>query len=264
MKYLLEYKKFNEIDLLTSDSIKSLDKETIMSLLYKYRNKEIGDKLWKIIDKFKDNKDWGYYNTPDSWFEEKEYKTFMQYFKRRISDKKWQEIKSQNNNKMSMPCEANVESIGDFSDTSSILRLKKSTDAVKQDLFNIGIKEIDNLSFLNFKLLKVYYHRVHSPVSGKIVDIMEVSPDDNFFGENNLWILEIETLDLEKVYIVLVGELAIQDFTFRVEKGDSIDMFEEIGNFNWASQVIIIYDKQKFPDLEIKSGNKYFVGDKIF
>jgi phosphatidylserine decarboxylase len=263
MKFIKEYKEFNELDILSDKSIDLLDNEIIMSLLFKYRNKEIGDKLWKIINKFKVNKDWGTYNTPDEWFEDKEYKTFMQYFKRKLSKDKFDEIKSQKNN-MSLPCECNIESIGKISDTSSIIRLKKSAENVINDLKNIGLKNVDDLSFINMKLLKVYYHRVHSPISGKIKDIIEVSPDDNFFGENNLWIIEISTVEFGNVYLILVGELSIQDFTFKVKKGDNINMFEEVGNFNWASQVIILYDKGKFNDIKIKSDKKYFIGEPIF
>ena len=263
MKFIKEYKEFNELDMISDDSIDVLNNEIIMSLLFKYRNKEIGDKLWKIIDKFKKNKDWGDYKTPDEWFEDKEFKTFMQYFKRKLSKDKFDEIKSQKNN-MSLPCECNIESIGKINDVSSIIRLKKKTETVIKDLKNIGVKNVDNLSFINMKLLKVYYHRIHSPVSGKIKNIIEVSPDDNFFGENNLWIVEISTVEFGNVYIILVGELSIQDFTFKVEKGDNIKMFDEIGNFNWASQVIILYDKSKFNDIKIKSDKKYFIGEPIF
>jgi len=264
MKYLKKFKKFDELDLLSDKSIDALDNETIMSLLFKSRNKEIGDKLWMIINKFKINKDWGDYKTPDEWFEDKEYKTFMQYFKRKLSKDKFDEIKSQKSNNMSLPCECNIESIGKINDVSPIIRLKKKTETVIKDLKKIGVKNVDNLSFINMKLLKVYYHRIHSPVSGKIKNIIEVSPDDNFFGENNLWIVEISTVEFGNVYIILVGELSIQDFTFKVEKGDNIKMFDEIGNFNWASQVIILYDKGKFNDIKIKSDKKYFIGEPIF
>ena len=263
MWFIKEYKEFDELDLLSDKAIDSLDNEIIMSILYKYRNKEIGDKLWKIINKFKINKDWGKYSTPDDWFEDKEYKTFMQYFKRKISKEKIEEIKSQKN-KMSLPSECNIESIGKISDTSSIIRLKKSTENVIEDLKNIGVKNVDNLSFINMKLLKVYYHRVHSPISGKIKDIIEVSPDDNFFGENNLWIVEISTKESGSVYMMLVGELSIQDFNFAIKKGDNIDMFQEVGNFNWASQVILLYDDKKFDSIKINSGKKYFIGDPIY
>lgn len=265
MKFIKEYKKFSEIDLLNDSSIKNLDNEIIMSLLFKYRNKEIGNKLWKIIDKFKHTKNWGYYNTPDDWFEDKEYKTFMQYFKRKLSKEKLEEIKSKKDSYMSLPCECNIESIGDLKDLSKVVRLKKHTDSVIQDLQNIGVENVEDLSYINMKLLKVYYHRVHSPISGKVDKIIEVSPEDNFFGENNLWILQLSTKSFGKVYVVLVGELCIQDFTFKIKEGDSIEMFDEIGNFNWASQVLILYDKSKFPEkVKVEENKKYFIGDVIY
>ena len=155
MKFIREYKEFSELDLLSGKSIENLDKEIIMKLLYKFRNKEIGGKLEKIIDRFKNDEKWGKYSTSDDWFEDKEYKTFMQYFKRKLSKEKFAEIKSRKS-RMSIPCECIVESIGDFRDTSSILRLKKETDSVVEDLKEIGIKNIEGLSFINMKLLKVY------------------------------------------------------------------------------------------------------------
>jgi phosphatidylserine decarboxylase len=263
MKFIKEFNTFNEIDLLTDKSIQNLDKELIMSLLFKYRNKDIGDKLKKIIDRFKQNKTWGDYDTPDEWFVDKEYKTFMQYFKRKLSNQKFSEIKSQDN-LMSLPCECNIESMGVLDDIHNILRLKKSSESTISDLRDLGVKDINKLNFINMKLLKVYYHRVHSPISGKIASIIEVEPDSNFFGDNNLWIVDIETGDFGRVYLLLVGELSIQDFTFKVKKGDRIEQFSEIGNFNWASQVIILYNRDKFDMPKIKSGKKYFIGDKIF
>lgn len=41
MKFIKEYKEFNELELLSDESIDLLDNEIIMSLLFKYRNKEI-------------------------------------------------------------------------------------------------------------------------------------------------------------------------------------------------------------------------------
>ncbi len=263
MKFLKEYKEFSELDLLSDESIKNLGKETIMKLLYKFRNQEIGEKMWKIIDRFKNDKRWGKYNTPDDWFEDKDHKTFLQYFKRKLSKKKFEEIKSRKS-QLAFPCECVVESIGDFKDTSTILRLKKGTDSVVEDLKNIGIKNIEDLSFINMKLLKVYYHRVHSPLDCQVKNIIEVSPEDNFFGDNNLWIVELQTREYGRVFLVLVGELSIQDFTFKIKAGDKLNMYDEIGNFNWASQVLLIYDKSKFGKIRIKKGEKYFIGDPIY
>ena len=275
MRYIREYKKFQEIDILTDDAIKHLDYEIIMDLLYKFRNKDIGDKLWKIVDRFESEDPKGY-STPKDWFEDKDYKTFMQYFKRKISSDKWKEITENEDNIMSIPCECDVHSIGDFKDVKTflgpynstgqkeIMSLKKPTRHITEDLKDVGIKDIDKLSFINMELLKLFYHRVHSPISGKIKRIIEVKPEDSFFDENNLWIVDIETKENGNVYLMLVGELSIQDFSFRVKKGDTVNMYDEIGNFNWASQVIIIYDKKKFDKNFAKTGKRYFVGDRIF
>ena len=43
----------------------------------------------------------------------------MQYFKRKLSKDKFDEIKSQKSNNMSLPCECNIESIGKINDMVS-------------------------------------------------------------------------------------------------------------------------------------------------
>lgn len=251
-----DYKLFS----LTEKQIKNMDKELLMKILYKHRNKNIGPLLYKIINRFTGN-----YKTPKEWFENKEYKTFMEYFKRKISKQKMFEIKKQTKNEMSLPCECVIESKGNLNALSSIVRLKKPTKDVISDLKKLKVENVENLSFINMKLLKIFYHRIHSPISGKISKIIEVSPKDNFFGENNLWILEIKNKTYGNVYLILVGELSIQDFTFKVDVGDQVKMFEEIGNFNWASQVLILFDKDKFDkEVKLKKNGKYFMGDPVF
>jgi hypothetical protein len=65
--------------------------------------------------------------------------------------------------------------------------------------------------------------------------------------------------------MLLVGELSIQDFTFSLKKGDIIKKLEELGSFNWGSQVVIIFEKDSFNgDILINQKEKYFVGEGIF
>ena len=62
-----------------------------------------------------------------------------------------------------------------------------------------------------------------------------------------------------------MGESTIQDFDFLVEKGDMVDIFTDLGFFNWGSQVIELYDARDFnDDIQIKENTQYFVGDCIF
>jgi len=253
------FKLFESLKDLTDDLIEHGELQDIMKELRPVRYDNIGDKLQKIINRFQSDVN---YDTPMEWFQNN-WNTFMEYFTRQLTPEKFDEIKS-NDYQLAMPCECTVESIGDFSDTSSILRLKKDTEDVVSDLKEYGVRDIEKLHFVNMKLWKCFYHRVHSPISGKVINLQSVESGDNFFGNNTLWIVTINS-DKGLVYMLLVGELSIQDFNFKIKKGDEFKMFDEIGNFDWGSQVVLIYDPTKFKgELNVIEEQKYFIGDEIF
>lgn len=236
--------------------------EDLMKALYPYRNKNIGKLLHDIINRFESSAE---YETPQEWFFPRKFNTFMEYFQRRLTKKKKEEIESKTGQfNMVMPCESNVESIGDFTDTSSILRLKKPTNGVVKDFIDSGITDVTSMEFISLKLLKCYYHRVHCPVDGKIQSITFIGKESPLFGDNSLWIVEFDS-EFGRIYMLLVGELSIQDFTFKLKEGDSVKKFEELGNFNWGSQIVLIYEYDSFKgDVLLEERNKYFVGDGIF
>jgi len=255
------FKLFESLQQLTDDLILHGDLQDIMKELHSVRYDEIGEKLTKIINRFQTDVD---YDTPKDWFEDEQYKSFMDYFKRKLSEYKFDEIKSQKI-QLAIPCECKIESIGDISDTSSILRLKKDAPNVIEDLKSYGVRNTDTLQFVNMKLLKCFYHRVHSPISGKVLNLQSIESGDNFFGDNTLWIVTISSENNGLVYLLLVGELSIQDFQFKIKKDDNISMFQEIGNFDWGSQVILIFNPSKFKnEMGVVEDQKYFIGDKIF
>jgi phosphatidylserine decarboxylase len=128
----------------------------------------------------------------------------------------------------------------------------------------IGLN-LENYSFVNHKLLLTFYHRIHSPVSGTVERIIPYPKEEKIFGENALWILDINTGDKGHVYFMLVGESEIQDFNFLIKEGQHVEKFEELGNFNWGSQTVLFYDNTKFGfDINVKPNTHFFVGDKIF
>jgi len=236
--------------------------EELMKALFPFRDKNIGETLDKIISRFESSAN---YNTPKEWFTQKEFNTFMDYFQRKLTKKKTEEIESGLNQfTMVMPAEANIEAIGDFTDTEQILRLKQPTNNVLQDLRNAGISNIDNMEFISLKLLKCYYHRVHCPVNGIIQDIVFIGRENPLFGHNSLWIVSLSS-EHGMVYMLLVGELSIQDFTFNMDKGATVKKFDELGHFNWGSQLVLIYERDSFRgDVLLEEKQKYFVGDGIF
>jgi phosphatidylserine decarboxylase len=246
-----------------------LENEAELDELYPVRNKKIGAKLQQIIAHHEAYAGpygaRGQYDTPKSWFRPSKYDTFMQYFGRKLTPEKSSEIaEAAKGFSMVMPCEANIESIGSFGDTSSILRLKKPTDVVDRDLEKAGVGNVKQLDFISMKLLLCFYHHIHCPVDGVIQKITYFGREEELFGENSLWLVEFDTPAHGTVYMLLVGESSIQDFDFTLMEGDAAKKFKEFGKFTWGSQVVVIYDPTKFTAPLIKAGEKHFVGDGVY
>jgi len=237
--------------------------QELMKKLYPYRSEELPsgtvDTIIEYLERCCAEGPSGY-TTPKNYFDSMKYKTFMDYFTRRLSKETFNQIKK-NKNLLSFPAECIVESFGDIHNTDEIIRLKVNyTDTVK-DLKKAGISNVEDLKFVNMKLLKCFYHRIHSPITGKITLLKSFDTKDEFFGDNTLWLVKINS-DRKAVYLLLIGELSIQDFNFAIKEGDEVKMFQEIGNFIWGSQVILFFDPNEFPKIDIAK-TKYFVGDRI-
>lgn len=264
MKRFHDYTTFNGLENLKEIVAKKDPSmsEDLMKALFPLRDKNIGQTLQDIIKRFEKSAE---YTTPNKWFNPNKYNTFMEYFQRKLSNKKTEEIESKIDQfMMVMPSESNVESIGNFTDTSSILRLKKPTNDVVKDLTDVGISDVSTMNFISLKLLKCYYHRVHCPVSGNIQKITFVGREEPLFGDNSLWVVEFNS-DEGRIYMLVVGELSIQDFDFNFKEGDKVNKFDELGKFNWGSQLVLIYEKDSFvSEPLIIEKEKYFVGDGIF
>ena len=200
-----------------------------------------------------------------SYFSKTEFNSFMDFFTRELSEQKRTEIiASSNTAKMIIPNECYVESMGEIKDLNTVISLKKSCDDVKGIMKNLGF-DLTDYSFINHKLLLTFYHRIHSPVSGVVERIIPYPKEEGVFGDNALWILDINTKTQGHVYFMLVGESEIQDFTFLIKEGQEINIFDEIGNFNWGSQTILFYNTTNFgpTDLVIPT-KRFFVGDEVF
>jgi len=241
----------------------------LLDFIYPIRFKEI-DELDEIIFFMRNNdKSWKFLpGKPSSskYFEKQHFNSFMDYFTRQLSNDTIQTIQNKiTDSQLIIPCECDIESIGSVKDTSKIIRLKKNSENVVNTLKKLGFNNIDDYGFINMKLLLTYYHRIHSPINGIVKQIIPIEREDNFFGENSLWIVDIENNQFGNVYMLLVGESYIQDFDFKIKEGDYINKFDELGNFNWGSQTVMLYDTTKFNNnILVKEKTHYFVGDFIF
>jgi len=238
----------------------------ILNAVKDYRYKEIPLKLLNKLRKhFLKNDEITYkpYNYHKDWYTGEPFRSFMDFFTRKLTVEKYKEIqKSSKKCSMIIPNESWIEALGNFKDTKKIIRLKKESPDVLKELKNFDIN-IPTYNYIDMKLLVTYYHRIHMPVTGTIKRMIPIEGKDDFFGNNSLWILEIET-EKTPVYLLLVGESTIQDFDFLAEKGDSLNIFDIIGYFNWGSQTLIFYNPKDYEDIQIKEKSKVFVGNCIF
>lgn len=167
-------------------AIENGEGQELMAALYQYRFENIGSNLLEMI--FNRLFTEANYKTPDTFFQTVSYKSFMDYFMRKLSDEKWKGIQENVlNYSMVLPCECDIESIGTVDEgTDKIIRLKEEADVIN-DLRSVGINTM-GMDFINMKLRKCYYHRIHSPIDGNIVSVIPAHKSAPLFGNNTLWL----------------------------------------------------------------------------
>lgn len=243
---------------------------SILDIICPYKNFDLGDAIYDIIDiLIKNDETWN--PNPGkpfslSLYKKQNFSSFMDYFTRDLSDENKNLIKEKCKSfPLLMMSESDVESHGNISDTSRIISLKKKSEDVVATMKRLGCDLSPSYNFINTKLLITYYHRIHSPVSGKIERIIPVSKENNFFGENSLNIVWLST-SFGNIYLLLVGESKIQDFEFYVKESDNVSAFQELGNFTWGSQTVLFYDGINFTGKlrKLNEGDHLFAGDPLF
>lgn len=242
---------------------------SILHIIYPYRNFELGDTMDDIIDiLIKHDETWDPNPGkphPLSFYKKQKFTSFMEYFTRELSDENKNSIKEKYRDfPLIMMSESDMESHGNISDTSKIISLKKPSEDVISTMKRLNCNLSPSYNFINTKLLITYYHRIHSPASGKIEKIIPVSKENNFFGKNSLNIVWLKT-SFGNIYLLLVGESKIQDFEFYIKEGENVSSFQELGNFSWGSQTVLFYDGNNFGKKlrQLKEGDHLFVGDPL-
>jgi phosphatidylserine decarboxylase len=188
--------------------------------------------------------------------------------------------------------DSRVDQYGDISD-DSILQAK-GVDYSLRDL----IPSIEAEKFIDGKYITLYlspgdYHRIHSPVSGRITGFFNIPGKlytvqefmvkglKGLFAINERLITYIETssgaVAVCKIGAINVGKISLSydhsvtnkffrsknEHIYDEDKQPEINKGGEIGVFNLGSTVIILFEKGmvKFDDL--KAGQKVKMGEKI-
>ena len=177
------------------------------------------------------------YKTPLKWFIPEKFHTLTEFFTRKLIPEKLKNCKEISKPALvCSPAETDLASTGFINNK---IYIKNIHTDLEDGLKEIGLK-LKEYIFINFKLLRSYYHRAHSPVDGKISQVFDFpSFSTKFFGKNSSAGLQIET-EFGTVYMFAIGELSVQAFTLMVKKGDTIKKGDEIGYFTYGSQILIL------------------------
>ena len=188
--------------------------------------------------------------------------------------------------------DSRVDQYGDITD-DSILQAK-GVDYSLRDL----IPSIEAEKFINGKFITLYlspgdYHRIHSPVSGRITGFFNIPGKlytvqefmvmglKGLFAINERLITYIDTdfgaVAVCKIGAINVGKIALSydhsvtnrffrsknEHIYTENKKPQIKKGDEIGIFNLGSTVIILFEKEMIDFSDLKYGQKVKMGEKI-
>ncbi len=226
------------------------------------------------------------------WPGAEDYSSFNSFFIRNLKPEVRNRTKDQGS--IFSPVDGAVSQIGEINE-GDIIQAKGMSYSLNSLLANdvARVKLFQNGSFITLYLSPRDYHRIHMPVSGKLVKSIFVPGDlfpvntasvrtvDQLFARNERFISLFET-ELGLMAQIMVGatfvgsmetvfagqitptkhrEIAIKEYE---EKSVKLNQTEEFGHFNMGSTVILLFEKDKISWLEdLKENDPIQVGQVI-
>lgn len=189
------------------------------------------------------------------------------------------------------PCDGKVVGVGEIKDAKSyqIKSISYDLNALLTNITQTSISKIANGYFLNIYLSPKDYHRYHAPCDLQIKRLIHVPaklyPVNNLalrfvkdlYIQNERVIIEANTFDHKKVFIVLVGALNVGSMIVHFEpklltntaktettsflyENLSIQKGQEFGYFKMGSTILIFTQSEKFSAMQ---GEILKVGEAI-
>ena len=178
------------------------------------------------------------YNTPREVFYPTDYRTFYDWFLRRISPTYMAEVRHMAGfAKVVSPVQARVTQTGRLGDGHIPLKQGRADVAAALQPY---ASEVESYSFVKFSLLKCHYHHVHAPITGKVVAVLQFDSQIDPFGHDAATVVILES-ELGRVFVCAVGERTVQNFHLSVGVGQSVQATEELGWFWWGSMVLVAF-----------------------
>ncbi|PKL16206.1 MAG: phosphatidylserine decarboxylase [Spirochaetae bacterium HGW-Spirochaetae-5] len=188
--------------------------------------------------------------------------------------------------------DSRVDMYGDITD-DSILQAKGVDYSLRELVPSIEAEKFINGKFITLYLSPGDYHRIHTPVSGRITGFFNI-PGKLFtvqefmvkglkglFAINERLITYIETdygaVAVCKIGAINVGKISLSydnsvtnkifrsknEHIYDEDKKPVVEKGDEIGIFNLGSTVIILFEKGMMEFSELKFGQKVKMGERI-
>ena len=193
------------------------------------------------------------------------------------------------------PCDSLISECGALVDDYAlqIKGMRYKTDELLGQNFTQEEKDIvHNGDFINFYLSPKDYHRYHIPTNLKVlkavhipgkfypVNFPSLKKRLNLFIENERVVIQCETMEGKRFYMVLVSALNVGvmkvSFEPRIqtnadENGEQVYEFDDLyldkgddfGCFEMGSTIVILSEKDMFKEILVKAGDKVKFGQTI-
>ena len=194
------------------------------------------------------------YDVARSAFLPTTYQTFEDWFLRNLSDQT-KEICKQTS-LLSDVCSPVQGTIRKSVPTGEIT-LKKSVVEVDHLLDILQGEKLVQIS-----LQKTDYHHVHSPVNGKVVEVLMLEKDELFPGSESMTIIEVDSI-FGALKVMCIGEWTVQTFIPEVIPGQVVSKLDKLGYFYFGSQVILVLPKRLEFAVNLSGKERVFPGDPL-
>ena len=193
------------------------------------------------------------------------------------------------------PCDSLISECGALVDDYAlqIKGMRYKTDELLGQNFTQEEKDIvHNGDFINFYLSPKDYHRYHIPINMKVlkavhipgkfypVNLPSLKKRLNLFIENERVVLQCETMEGKRFYMVLVSALNVGvmkvSFEPRIKTDANVvgeqvyefkdlylDKGEDFGCFEMGSTIVVLSEKGMFEEILVEAGQKVKFGETI-
>jgi phosphatidylserine decarboxylase len=220
------------------------------------------------------------------------YKSLNALFTRRLKENRKLSLDAKD---FISPCDSLITECGELREDYAlqIKGMRYQTDELLGENFTQEEKNsVHDGSFINFYLSPKDYHRYHIPLNMKIlkavhvpgkfypVNIPSLKKRLNLFLENERVVIQCESMEGKRFYMVLVSALNVGvmkvSFEPRIKTdanvyGEQVYEFEDLyldkgddfGCFEMGSTIVIISQKDMFEEILVKPNEKVKFGDTI-